>query len=163
MATNDDTKGYLSMTHASRRIVGALAALVTTSALMGSPSAHGASVQTTIPRVEASATIDLPSFLEQHFIGRDPIKESILGCTVGATTRLLQLRDGLAEHAHGDLDESVYVIAGDGTIRIGAETTDVKAGSLTIIPRGVPHALGRRSKSPLIVLSVLSGKPCRNS
>ena len=36
----------------------------------------------------------------------------------------------------------------------------ITAGSLSVIPRGVPHAIERRGKNPLILLSTLSGAPC---
>ena len=38
-----------------------------------------------------------------------------------AVARLLQLRDAVAQHTHADFDEILYVVAGDGTVRIGTE------------------------------------------
>ena len=105
--------------------------------------------------------VSIPAFLDKNFIGRDPLKESVLGCTAGGTTRLLQLRDPLAGHVHPNLDEVLYVVAGDGAVRIGDQTTAVTAGSLSVIPRGVPHAVERRGKNPLIVISTLAGGPCQ--
>jgi len=107
--------------------------------------------------------VSIPAFLEKNFIGRDPLKESVLGCTPDVTTRLLQLHDALASHTHADLDEILYVVAGEGAVRIQDKVTPVAAGSLTVIPRGVAHDLERRSKNPLIVLSMLAGAPCRGN
>jgi mannose-6-phosphate isomerase-like protein (cupin superfamily) len=107
--------------------------------------------------------VSVPAFLEKNFIGRDPIKESVLGCTPDVTTRLLQLHDALASHRHANLDEVLYVVAGDGMVRLENRQTPVAAGSLTIIPRGVPHEIERRGKNPLILLSMLSGAPCRST
>jgi mannose-6-phosphate isomerase-like protein (cupin superfamily) len=104
--------------------------------------------------------VSLPEFLDQNFIGRDPLKESVLGCTAGATTRVLQLRDALALHTHSDLDEILYVVAGDGVVRVRDETMMLTPGSLTVIPRGLPHATERRGRNPLIVLSTLAGAAC---
>jgi mannose-6-phosphate isomerase-like protein (cupin superfamily) len=106
------------------------------------------------------ASVSITAFLDKNFIGREPLKESVLGCTPGATTRLLQLRDPLAAHTHDSLDEIVYVIAGDGAVRIGNEVITVAAGSLTVIPRGLQHAIERRGRNPLILLSTLAGAPC---
>ena len=118
------------------------------------PASAGASAE--------PANVSIPAFLDKNFIGlRDPLKESVLGCTAGGTTRLLQLRDPLAGHAHPNLDEVLYVVAGEGAVRIGDQTTAVAAGSLTVIPRGVPHAIERRGKNPLIVISTLAGGPCQ--
>lgn len=107
------------------------------------------------------ANVSITAFLDKNFIGREPLKESILGCTPDATTRLLQLRDPLALHTHDDLDEILYVVAGDGTVRTGGDVTTVTAASLSVIPRGLPHAIARRGNNPLIVLSTLAGAPCR--
>ena len=104
--------------------------------------------------------VSIPEFVDQNFIGRDPLKESVLGCTAGATTRVLQLRDPLALHTHTDLDEILYVVAGDGVVRVRDETMILTPGSLTVIPRGLPHATERRGRNPLIVLSTLAGAPC---
>jgi mannose-6-phosphate isomerase-like protein (cupin superfamily) len=124
-------------------------------------------------------TLSIPAYLDKNFIGgRDPLKESVLGCMGAATTRLLQLREPVAVHTH-EQDEIIYVIAGDGAVRIrpsngtapgvaaGAdaheETNVVAAGSLSIVPRGVPHAIERRGRNPLIVLSTLAGAPCQSA
>lgn len=104
--------------------------------------------------------VSIPAFLDKNFIGRDPLKESVLGCTGGATTRVLQLRDSLALHTHANLDEILYVVAGDGVVRVRDETMTLAPGSLTVIPRGLPHATERRGRNPLIVLSTLAGAAC---
>jgi mannose-6-phosphate isomerase-like protein (cupin superfamily) len=104
--------------------------------------------------------MSIPQFLEKNYIGRDPLKESVVGCTAAATTRILQLRDSLAAHTHDDLDETLYVVAGEGVIRVKDEMMTISPGSLTVIPRGQPHSTERHGRNPLIVLSTLSGAPC---
>jgi len=37
----------------------------------------------------------------------------------------------------------------------------VRAGSLAVVPQGVAHAIERRGKNPLVVISTLSGAPCQ--
>jgi len=59
----------------------------------------------------------------------------------------------------------LYVVAGEGTIRTRGESktvaaSTVTAGALSVIPHGVAHAIERRGKNPLMVLSMLSGAPC---
>ena len=106
------------------------------------------------------ANLSIPQFLEKNYIGRDPLKESVVGCTAAATTRILQLRDSLAAHTHDDLDEMLYVVAGEGVIRVNDEMLTISPGSLTVIPRGQPHSTEQRGRNPLILLSTLSGAPC---
>ena len=96
------------------------------------PAFAGASVE--------PANVSIPAFLDKNFIG---------------------LRDPLAGHVHPNLDEVLYVVAGEGAVRLGDQTTAVSAGSLTVIPRGVAHAIERRGKNPLIVISTLAGGPCQ--
>ena len=104
--------------------------------------------------------VSLPAFLEKNFVGREPLKESILSCTPDATIRLLQLRESLVAHTHATADEVLYVVAGEGASRIGDASTVITPGSLSVIPRGTAHAIERRGKNPLIVLSMLAGEPC---
>jgi hypothetical protein len=104
--------------------------------------------------------ISIPAFLDKNYIGRDPIKESVLSCLADSTTRVLQLHEAIGEHTHADMDEVLYVVAGEGTIRARGEMSAVTAGALTVIPHGVPHAIERRGKNPLMILSMLSGAPC---
>lgn len=105
-------------------------------------------------------TVSIPTFLDKNFIGRDPLKESILSCMPDAMTRLLQLKEAVARHTHADLDEVIYVVAGDGAIRLGDDAVTIGPASLTTIPRGTPHSIERRGRTPLIVLSTLAGAPC---
>jgi mannose-6-phosphate isomerase-like protein (cupin superfamily) len=105
-------------------------------------------------------TVSIPTFLDENFIGRDPLKESVLSCMPDAMTRVLQLRDAVARHTHADLDEVIYVVAGDGAIRLGANAVTISPGSMTAIPRGTPHGIERRGRTPLVLLSTLAGAPC---
>jgi hypothetical protein len=106
------------------------------------------------------AYVSIPAYLEKNFIGRDPLKESILGCMPDAMARLLQVRDPIAQHSHSDMDEVLYVVGGDGTIRIGTEAISVTPGTLTTIPRGIVHAVERRGRNPLVLLSTMAGASC---
>src|SRR5205814_1083781 len=115
---------------------------------IGPPSAAGAATSRPRPAVAKAAvasrgastssavTVSLPSFLESHYIGHDPLKESVFACTASGTIRVLQLRDPVAEHRHGDAEEMLYVVAGSGSVRLQDDTTTVSAGDLIVIRRG---------------------------
>lgn len=103
----------------------------------------------------------VPLFLEKNFIGgREARKESLLGCTPTGTATLHQLRDSWLSHTHDTAAEWIYVVAGEGLLRIGATEQKVQAGTFSLVPHTVAHALIPQGRNPLIVISVLSGPPC---
>lgn len=108
-------------------------------------------------------SVVIADFVDRNFIGREPIKESILACKPLETVRLLQMREAIAAHAHADGDESIYVIAGEGSARIGEEVIALKPSSLVVVPRGLSHQIERRGKNPLIMMSTLTGEPCADA
>lgn len=100
-------------------------------------------------------------FVERNFIGaREPRRDDELGCTATARTTLLQLRDGTQEEARQDADEVLYVVAGEGTLRLGNQDVRLESSTVAVVPRGTARAISRRGRNPLILLSVLSGPPC---
>lgn len=114
----------------------------------------------TVPSSGPPLTMSIPDFVDKNFIGRDPVKESILACKPRETVRLLQMRDNIAQHVHDGVDEIIYVVAGDGAMRIGEEESPLHAGSLVFVPNGSGHSMGRKGKNPLIVISTLIGSSC---
>ena len=103
----------------------------------------------------------VPLFLEKNFIGgREGRKDSVLGCTTTGTATLHQLRDTWAAHTHDNAEEWIYVVAGEGVLRIGAADQKVQAGTFSLVPHTISHALIPQGRNPLIVISVLSGAPC---
>jgi len=105
-------------------------------------------------------TLSVVDYLDRNLIGREPLKESILACNPLETVRLLQMREGVAQHVHKNGDEVIYVVAGEGTVRMGETPTPLRAGSLVVVTNGIGHALERGGKNPLIVVSTLIGAPC---
>jgi len=106
-------------------------------------------------------TLDVTAFAEKNFIGRsEPQKLSTVGCTGYQTTRILQLREPLADRVTADADETLYVVAGDATLRLGGTDRPLSPGALAVIPRGTTHTLSRRGRNPVIFISVVGGPPC---
>jgi mannose-6-phosphate isomerase-like protein (cupin superfamily) len=116
-----------------------------------------------VPASGPPVTLSIPEFLDRNFIGREPIKESVIACKPLETVRLLQMREPVARHVHDRLDEIIYVVAGEGTIRIGEDATPLRAGSLVVVPNGSGHSFERQGKNPLIVVSTLSGSACEQA
>lgn len=107
------------------------------------------------------ASLVVLDFIERNFIGtRQDVQRNELGCTASAATTLVQVREPVAERVLPDADEVLYVVAGEGTLRLGNEDVPLKATSLAVIPRGTARGLTRKGRNPLILLSVVSGPPC---
>lgn len=104
----------------------------------------------------------VPLFLERNFIGgREGRKDSLLGCTPTGTATLHQLRESWTAHTHDTAAEWIYVVAGEGTLRIGTLDQKLQAGTFSLVPHTVSHALVPQGRNPLIIISVLSGPPCK--
>ena len=105
----------------------------------------------------------VPLFLEKNFIGgREGRKDSPLGCTATGTATLHQLREAWLAHTARrrrgmDLRRRRRRHAAHRDRRI----RDVQAGTFSLVPHTVSHALVPQGRNPLIVISVLSGPPCK--
>jgi mannose-6-phosphate isomerase-like protein (cupin superfamily) len=123
------------------------------------PATPPTSSSTTPPGEPRSVVI--ADFVEKNFIsGRDPRKEDELGCTASARTVLLQLRDPTKEESDPHADEVLYVVAGEGTLRLGNTDVVLDSSTVAIVPRGTVKAITRKGRNPLILLSVKSGPSC---
>ena len=125
-------------------------------------------VQVPVPTKDLGAPGDpkvtpVPAFLEKNFIGgREGRKESPLGCTSSGKATLFQLRDSWVAHTHDDSDEWIYVVAGEGVLRMAAAEQHLQAGTFSLVPHTMTHALIPQGRNPLIVISVLSGQACKS-
>jgi mannose-6-phosphate isomerase-like protein (cupin superfamily) len=101
------------------------------------------------------------SWIDSGFIGRAPSKRLAAGCTASATSAMVQTNESIAERTRGDADETIYVVAGEGTLRIGGREHTLTASSFVTIPRGTAHSITRRGSRPLMFVSTVSGPPCQ--
>jgi hypothetical protein len=104
--------------------------------------------------------LDLPTFIEKHYVGKSPSKDTPLGCGADGTATLIQLNEPLPLHSHDDADEFVYVMAGQGTLQVNGREEPLAAGAFVVIPRGVQHAFAIGAKKPLVMISTRSGGGC---
>jgi len=56
-------------------------------------------------------------------------------------------------HSHED-QESIFVMKGKGTAKIGAELVDIEAGTAIYIPRGVTHSVMNPADEPIEAILV---------
>ena len=114
-----------------------------------------------LPPPGTPKTMSLPDFIEKNFIsGREPHKENIVGCSGVGQAVLWQVREPWDGRQHASADGMLYVVGGEGGIKIDGREISVTAGSFAVVPRGTPYGFTRRGRNPLIVLAVLAGAPC---
>jgi uncharacterized RmlC-like cupin family protein len=60
-------------------------------------------------------------------------------------------------HVHFSADEQFYVLDGTLSMWVGGHWQELPVGAMAAMPRGIPHALGNRTKQPVRFLA--SGDP----
>ena len=116
---------------------------------------------TKLPPPGTPKTMPLIDFIEKNLIsGKEAQKENLIGCSGVGQALLWQVRDPWTGRQHESADVTVYVIAGEGTLRLGDRDVSVTNGSFAVVPRGTTYGFTRRGRNPLIVLAVLAGAPC---
>jgi hypothetical protein len=114
-----------------------------------------------LPPPGTPKSLSLLDFIEKNFIsGREPQKENLIGCSGVGQTLLWQIRDPWNGREHESADAMIYVVAGDGALKLGDRDINITNGSFAVVPRGTTYGFTRRGRNPLIVLAVLSGAPC---
>ena len=114
-----------------------------------------------LPPPGAPKTLSLPDFIEKNFIsGREAHKENMVGCSGIGQAVLWQVREPWDGRQHESADAMLYVIGGEGGIKIEGREVTVTAGAFAVVPRGTTYGFTRRGRNPLIVLAVLAGAPC---
>ena len=114
-----------------------------------------------LPPPGAPKTVSLPEFIEKNFIsGREPQKENLVGCSGVGQALLWQVREPWNSRQHESADGMLYVIGGEGRLKLGDREFTVSAGAFAVVPRGTTYSLSRSGRNPLIVLAVLAGAPC---
>ena len=57
----------------------------------------------------------------------------------------------------------LYVVAGEGTVRVRDQSYKADPGWFVLIPRGVQHAIRREGRNPLVAMTIAMGAPCTES
>ena len=125
------------------------------------PPAPAAKPAPALPPPGTPKSLSLLDFIEKNFItAREPQKENLVGCSGVGQAMLWQIRDPWTGRQHTSADAMIYIVAGDGSLRIGERDVNVTNGSFAVVPRGTSYGFTRRGRNPLIVLAVLAGAPC---
>jgi mannose-6-phosphate isomerase-like protein (cupin superfamily) len=106
------------------------------------------------------AVFDVPAVFEREYGGKGSEKMTPLACGSEGTATLIQVRESVAQHAHEDADEFLYVIGGEGSAQVAGRSERLKAGVLVFVPRGVVHTLTATGRKPLVLVSTRAGEGC---
>jgi mannose-6-phosphate isomerase-like protein (cupin superfamily) len=64
--------------------------------------------------------------------------------------------DGPPEHRHAEHDEGFYVVAGTARFTVGRVDHDAPAGTLVMVPPGVPHTFANPGEQPLVIINTFT-------
>jgi len=105
--------------------------------------------------------LDMPAFVEKNYVGKSTDKTTPMACAIGGSSTLIQINVAITEHTHPDADEFIYVIAGQGSARMGDRVEPLGPGVFMMIPRNVAHAFAvAGKKQPLVFVSTRAGDKC---
>ena len=115
-----------------------------------------------MPPPGKAVSLSLPDFIEKNYItNSQPQKVSPVACSGLTQNVLWQIREPWENREHQGADVMIYVMGGDGTLKMDGRDIPMQAGHFALVPRGSSYALLRRGRNPLIVLATLVGEPCQ--
>lgn len=126
------------------------------------PPPAPAPARPSMPSPGKPVALSLPDFIEKNYItNSQPQKTSPVACSGLAQNVLWQIREPWENRQNDAADTMLYVIGGEGTLRLDGRDSALQAGHFASIPRGSSYSLLRRGRNPLIVLATLVGEPCQ--
>ena len=108
-------------------------------------------------------TFDLVNLIEREYERKQPRRDSLVACSGNTRSVLTQINQDVKPLLYDNAEVTLYVISGEGTLRINNSETKVSAGYFVSIPRNTNFVVTRRGNKPLVFLSVLSGEPCEEA
>lgn len=72
------------------------------------------------------------------------------------TSFIIWIKKEVKLHKHSEHSEHVYVLEGEGNMKLGNKMLKIKTGDLIFIPKNTPHKVVTTSTIPLKVLSIQS-------
>ena len=118
------------------------------------------------PKVGPAGTpqvLSVVDLAERQLGGNQPRRETLVSCSGNTRTTLVLLNQDQAERLYDSAEIEYYVVAGQGTVRVGGRETPLAAGVFVSLPRNTSHSLVRRGNRALILLVTLSGEPCEEA
>jgi quercetin dioxygenase-like cupin family protein len=137
-----------------------VASLLTLGALVAYPAAAGQWLGPQPGKTHVLRQSDFDQLLAANPLGAgENMKAMELSRNARASNLLVQVRDREPLHRHIDSDVTVFMLRGQGDMRIGKETHPVRAGDVIHIERNAVHAYINRGPQPAAALVVYSPAP----
>ena len=109
------------------------------------PSSRRSRRRRQLPPPGRSKTVSIPDFIEKNFInGREPQKENLIGCSGVGQAMLWQIREPWNGRQHDGADGMIYVVGGEGRLKLGEREFTVSAGAFAVVPRGTTYNLSKQ-------------------
>ena len=64
--------------------------------------------------------------------------------------------DGPLQHRHSQHDEGFYVVSGTARFTVGDTSHDAPAGTLVVVPPGVPHTFANPTDQAVVILNTFT-------
>jgi quercetin dioxygenase-like cupin family protein len=84
-------------------------------------------------------------------------RSTVLGQAAGANLKVLRMDAAAYPAESHDFDEALLVLDGQMNLEMLGETVAVTAGSMVIVPAGVPHAVAPGSHGTLLIVDAPGG------
>jgi mannose-6-phosphate isomerase-like protein (cupin superfamily) len=104
--------------------------------------------------------LSLLDLTEKSLSGREPVKTVAVGCSGLNHSQLLVVRDATRPASRPDVDEALYLIAGEATLSLGGRDQSITPGWFSLVPRGTAYGIVKKGRNPAVLLSVVAGTPC---
>lgn len=108
----------------------------------------------TPPQGVARVEVDLPD-QAAHLSGGPVAAASIHGDDF-ITANVLRLTAPIALHRHVQSEEVVYLLSGEGTLKLGNGDRALRVGDFVVVPRNTPHGFTPTGTEPMVVLQLFT-------
>ena len=99
-----------------------------------------------------TSVFDVPKKFGQLENENEYLKYTELARTESGSVTVVRIDGKIPKHLHPKESHIIYILRGKGRVLIGAQSYEVGAGQLVIIPASTPHDFERTSESPVEML-----------
>ena len=116
-----------------------------------------------VPENGQATRKDLDQIMRQRPLGaNENLRVTPLSNGGRSATYLMQVRRAEPLHHHTDSDMTMFVVRGEGSIRIDDRAANVKVGDVIHIPRNTTHAYTNKGSGVSVLVIVYSPAPGPN-